>query len=474
MEFSQNFKNWFGSSKVIDDKGNPLAVYHGTKADFDTFDLNKAGSNNDPGMWGTGFYFSPQIRMSKGYGNKFKRVYLSLQNPLIVGDDHGDIPSELNTVLNIPWSPNFHLTKETANAIRSNIISMGYDGVMQYSNGWKYPAQIVAFYPNQVKSAIGNKGTYNKEDERITESKLYYPKIGTIFNNWNAIPDPECADDAQCILESHHLIDKNILWEFCYMNPIELANQASVFSGWSIEQIMSFAGEELIEEIKERGIDHPVVIYKDDLEGNHRLSAAIYLDLRIIPVYRGFLSDINEEQKEELFTFITESKMIRNDQTASKFDINELSEILFAMLLTLHLLGPTNEVKRYCINSLQFPKFDHIFLSSTDLANVISTLRNAKEYLQKPNIDIPVIELKRYLRGTISGNNIASFSRAFFFKMQTRLKIKDANLLILRREIVDSDSIRNKTRLGDQLYQYLRKYNNCDLLVILQILMDES
>jgi hypothetical protein len=99
---SLTFKTWFGNSKVVDDKGRPLPVYHGTKADFDTFDLGMAGTNNDPGMWGTGFYFSPQKRMSRGYGDKFKRVYLSLQNPLIFGDEHGRLPDELNT----PWNPN--------------------------------------------------------------------------------------------------------------------------------------------------------------------------------------------------------------------------------------------------------------------------------------------------------------------------------------------------------------------------------
>src|ERR1039457_611342 len=177
MEFSPQFKAWFKDSKVVNANGSPLPCYHGTKSEFDIFDLNKAGSNNDPGTWGTGFYFSPQKRMSRGYGDKFKRVYLSLQNPLIFGDDHADLPDELNW----PFNPNDPLTKEKANRLRAQIISMGYDGVMQYSNGWKYPGQIIAFYPNQIKS-VTNRGNYSLTDDSIMESTQN--NFGHQFKAW--------------------------------------------------------------------------------------------------------------------------------------------------------------------------------------------------------------------------------------------------------------------------------------------------
>ena len=46
---SKAFKDWFGdwennpenSSKVVDDNGEPLVVYHGTNNDFYTFDKSK-------------------------------------------------------------------------------------------------------------------------------------------------------------------------------------------------------------------------------------------------------------------------------------------------------------------------------------------------------------------------------------------------------------------------------------------------
>jgi len=52
---SKEFKKWFGDSKVVDENGDPLVVYHGTTHTFDQFDLNKAPIENAVGR---GFYFS--------------------------------------------------------------------------------------------------------------------------------------------------------------------------------------------------------------------------------------------------------------------------------------------------------------------------------------------------------------------------------------------------------------------------------
>lgn len=55
---SEVFKRWFGDSKVVDENGQPLVVYHGTNADFDIFSKEKIKR-------GTGFWFSSNKEMSK-------------------------------------------------------------------------------------------------------------------------------------------------------------------------------------------------------------------------------------------------------------------------------------------------------------------------------------------------------------------------------------------------------------------------
>lgn len=44
-ELNDNFKRWFGNSKVVDDKGNPLVCYHGSTVDIDEFDITYSGNN---------------------------------------------------------------------------------------------------------------------------------------------------------------------------------------------------------------------------------------------------------------------------------------------------------------------------------------------------------------------------------------------------------------------------------------------
>lgn len=52
---SQAFLQWFGESQVVDEDGRPLVVYHGTTADFETFDRERANPESD---FGAGIYFS--------------------------------------------------------------------------------------------------------------------------------------------------------------------------------------------------------------------------------------------------------------------------------------------------------------------------------------------------------------------------------------------------------------------------------
>ena len=181
-----------------------------------------------------------------------------------------------------------------------------------------------------------------------------------------------------------------------------------------------------------------------------------------------------------LFEFLTESKAFRNEDSVQKYRSSELSEVCFVMLLTLHLLSQTKfnkEAERYAEETVKYPMFERIYLSATDLANVISTLRNADTILQDKSVNIPIMELKRYLRTGFKGESMMSDSlkRMLFMKLQNNMKIHNSTLTSLRRDIVDSHDLdwSEKQRLGSKLYQILRGYQyKCDVLVLLQKLMD--
>ena len=60
--YSKSFKEWFGDwqsedktnvSKVVDENGEPLLVWHGTTENFDAFSKSWRGAT-DPGDWGLG------------------------------------------------------------------------------------------------------------------------------------------------------------------------------------------------------------------------------------------------------------------------------------------------------------------------------------------------------------------------------------------------------------------------------------
>lgn len=75
----RNFYKWFGDSKVVDEQGRPLVVYHGTKAQFNEFLGEKIGQSGT--SEGVGFYFTNDKGIATGYGDVMS-VYLKLEKPV--------------------------------------------------------------------------------------------------------------------------------------------------------------------------------------------------------------------------------------------------------------------------------------------------------------------------------------------------------------------------------------------------------
>lgn len=78
-----NFWKWFSDSKVVDEQGRPLVVYHGTSSVFDTFDSG-VGHITDSGFFGSGFYFTPIKSEAEYYGRIVMPVYLKIEKPFTI------------------------------------------------------------------------------------------------------------------------------------------------------------------------------------------------------------------------------------------------------------------------------------------------------------------------------------------------------------------------------------------------------
>lgn len=84
---TSNFINWFGDwksgtncSKVVDNNGYPLVVYHGTENDFNEFSSKFMGQTGTAG--GQGFYFTSNKDDAQMFGNIVKSFYLNIRKPL--------------------------------------------------------------------------------------------------------------------------------------------------------------------------------------------------------------------------------------------------------------------------------------------------------------------------------------------------------------------------------------------------------
>lgn len=206
------FKAWFGDSKVVNPDGTPAIVYHGTKSEFDAFQPSKPGG---------GIYFTADPDVASSYSVRYGKskidgefdklraklesegvgkwdvhrhpewkaledrartegasvapVYLSIRNPLVIVNSQKE-SSRVNAIKDDPVEI-------------AKLIAQGYDGIVvrgaidrpiSYTKAdaeaANKPADLwVAFRPTQIKSAIGNKGTFDPKNPKITHSEFVEP-----------------------------------------------------------------------------------------------------------------------------------------------------------------------------------------------------------------------------------------------------------------------------------------------------------
>lgn len=154
------FKEWFGdwendptnASKVIDENGEPLVVYHESSDIFNVFDTSKKRYNVHEvnGIWA-----SPINRKGKGYGKNIYPLFVNLRNPVKTSTKQATNIVELRTLENKALKNN-----NSDGAILDTIDKFGYETQYYVKN------------PNQVKSATENIGTFdpNNPDIRYREA----------------------------------------------------------------------------------------------------------------------------------------------------------------------------------------------------------------------------------------------------------------------------------------------------------------
>ena len=214
------FKAWFGdwendpdnASKVVNPKtGEPLVVYHGTDAEFNVFDRSKAGSNTDNGMRGKGFYMATDRRTAEGYGNRLIESFTDLKNPFYPSDFESAeaIAQYLTEKLEAKGfdeytvdeamfkirGGRFTVGQSYSGTFASILKDAGFDGVV-----YQKAEEVVAFRPNQIKSATDNSGAFSADDDSI----LYQDARGMFDHMADTIALLKNADASTFIHEFGH------------------------------------------------------------------------------------------------------------------------------------------------------------------------------------------------------------------------------------------------------------------------------
>ena len=207
---TEEFKQYFKDSKVRDQSGQLIPLFHGTTTTGEKgegitqFKLSKEGS------LGSGVYLTPDTnfadtytgmpspemidameaegKLSQEYIDKLREpyrtgelapgqvggnvipVFADIQNPLTIDtkDSRRDPAVDLLVALGVPQAKAESIV-EKANEDKGGITkevmtrarAKGYDGILQYRNGEL--SEVVAFSPNQIKSAFNQKPTTRPE-----------------------------------------------------------------------------------------------------------------------------------------------------------------------------------------------------------------------------------------------------------------------------------------------------------------------
>jgi len=135
---TKEFKNWFGDSKVVDENGEPLVVYHGTDQVFDEF-KGISWFTDSPEKASE---YSTVLTPGKESLPNVKPVYLRMKKPKYV---------------------DFWITPDEVNLIKAKSKNDGVivRNVMQSGKNF-----YITFEPQQIKS-VNNRGTFDPNDPRI-------------------------------------------------------------------------------------------------------------------------------------------------------------------------------------------------------------------------------------------------------------------------------------------------------------------
>ena len=188
---TKNFKEWFGdwendpenASKIVDENGEPLMVFHYTPEDFTVFGEGKeigastfynASDANYAATAAVGDWFTSKSDLPD-YMGKPMRVFLNIKEPSdgrsleVLADEVGYEISSKDYEAFDEDRDNTAPIIEAGKNYQEKLRDRGYDGIFiadEEFGGTSY----ITFAPNQIKSAVENDGSYSPKENDIRRS----------------------------------------------------------------------------------------------------------------------------------------------------------------------------------------------------------------------------------------------------------------------------------------------------------------
>ena len=177
---SDEFKRWFGRSKIVNPNGSPKVVYHGTKTNFKSFDTGSSELGAHFGTPEQAAHFverDPETFTNKDLGDDYTiegrtdqvfPVYINLQNPIRLKDEGA-------------WGP-----KRTARQLRrAGVINSAEEAAVPFdtNEGIKYVQGLLQkkgydgiVYLNRREGLNRNPDVVERDDYEDNEFKFSFPE----------------------------------------------------------------------------------------------------------------------------------------------------------------------------------------------------------------------------------------------------------------------------------------------------------
>ena len=182
---TNNFKNWFGdwendpenASKVVDENGEPMVVYHGTGYEGNVFTSGFFASDE---QFATDYGFA-----GNGFNSRVVSAFIKMANPRVVDADYANYDE-------------IKVDEQTLSAddlVRETKKDGVYDGLIiknvdeRSTDGFNWTDDIIPFAPSQIKSATDNTGEFSEsEDIRFSTGDF-----GEIYEQFRGKPKEAIA-----------------------------------------------------------------------------------------------------------------------------------------------------------------------------------------------------------------------------------------------------------------------------------------